>query len=80
VPHDHNDGDARFSVPVHKKLAETAEVARKRSTDAEIASKSSVTGEGSTSGAKQLKITTMCSKRQRSEVDEAIARCAIAQV
>ena len=56
----------------HKKIAETAEVARKRSIDAEISSKSSVTGEGSTSGTKQLKITTICSKTQTSEVNKSV--------
>jgi hypothetical protein len=63
-----------LSKAEHKKLAETAEVARKRSIDAEISSKSSVTDEGSTSSAKQLMRTTMCSKKQKGEVDEAVAR------
>lgn len=56
-----------------KKFAETAEAARKRSIDAKFSS-ASLTGEGSTSAVKQPKITAMCSKRQKSEVDEAVAR------
>jgi Protein of unknown function (DUF 659)/hAT family C-terminal dimerisation region len=57
----------------NKKLAETSEVARKRSIDAKFSS-ATLRGEGSTSDAKQLKITTMCSKRLKSDVDEAVAR------